>query len=331
MAECPTEIPLAVETKEVKNPSFNSLFLWTLVLTWQIFVNTQATFGQDTTARPVAIDESALTLFSRDLQLSAAAPGLLMTMEINEGDVVEQDQVLASLDQRESKLRLELATLRHNAAIQKRDSTVELRLASEAVTVANQAKKRTDGLEANVASQTERDQVNFEYQRAVLTEEQAKENQILNSIEVDVLASEVRVADLLLDIQSIKAPLGGVVVAIFKRPGEYVQPGEPVIRLVKNDVMRVSALVSLEQSEFIQRDAPVRFIVKPDKQHASERTFLGKVIAVSPENQRENNSSVPVLAEIQNAERTLKANVTGTLEIYIPEQTASSVDSGSSK
>lgn len=292
---------------------------------------TPATCAQVNSARPVAIDESALTLFSRDLQLSASSPGLLMNLDVNEGDVVEQDRVLASLDRREMELRLELSKLRYKAAIQKRDSTVELRLASEAVLVASEAKKRTDSLEANVASQTERDQVNFEYQRAVLTEEQARETQVLNSIDVDVLASEIRVAELLLDIQSITAPLGGVVVAIFKRPGEYVQPGEPIIRLVKNDVMRVSALVSLEESENIERHAPVRFIVKPDKQHSTARIFTGRVLAVSPENQRENMSSVPVLAEIRNTELILKANVTGTLEIYLPDQVASPVEVGPSK
>lgn len=265
---------------------------------------------------PVAVDESALTLFARDLQLSTSAPGLLMSMNVKEGDVVEQGVVLASLDRRELELRVELAKHRHVAALKRRDSTVELRLAAAAVSTASNAKVRMDQLTGDAASQTERDQVHFEFQRAVLTEEQAQENQILNAIEVDVLENEIRVAEHLLDIQAIKAPVGGVVVAILKRPGEYVQMGESVIRLVKNDVMRVSALVTLDAAEHIPRDAPVRFLVKPSKHDAVERLYHGRVILVSPENLRENASAVPVLAEIDNPERILKANVTGRLEIF---------------
>jgi hypothetical protein len=92
--------------------------------------------------------------------------------------------------------------------------------------------------------------------------------------------------------------------------------GEPVIRLIKNDVMRVSALVALEDAERIQRNAAVRFIVKAQQHDSIERLYHGRVILVSPENQRENHSSVPVLAEIDNPERTLKANITGRLEIF---------------
>lgn len=61
----------------------------------------------------VAIDESALTLFSQDLQLSASTPGLLMALQVTEGDIVEKDAVLAHLDSREAQLRLALSKHRH--------------------------------------------------------------------------------------------------------------------------------------------------------------------------------------------------------------------------
>lgn len=186
---------------------------------------------------------------------------------------------------------------------------------------AQKNKRRNDQLPQEAISEAERDQANFEYQRAVRTEEQAKENQLLNAIEVDVLQTEILVAEHLLNILSIQSPVEGVVAAIYKRPGEYVQAGEPVARVVKNDVLRVSALVTLNDAERIERGAAVRFIASKTDEHQQEpRIYLGRVISVSPENQREDRSSVPVLAEIENPGRILKANVSGTLEILATKQ-----------
>jgi len=269
----------------------------------------------------VAIDESALTLFSQDLQLSASTPGLLMALQVTEGDILEKDAVLAHLDSREAQLRLALSKHRHAAAVKRSESTVELRLAEEALHFARKNKSRNDQLPQEAISEAERDQANFEYQRAVRTEEQAKENQLLNAIEVDVLQNEILVAEHLLNILSIQSPVEGVVAAIYKRPGEYVQAGEPVARVVKNDVLRVSALVTLNDAERIERGAAVRFIASKTDEHQQEPSiYLGRVISVSPENQREDRSSVPVLAEIENPGRILKANVSGTLEILATKQ-----------
>lgn len=275
-------------------------------------------FGQEADSQPIAVDAAALTLFAQDLQLSAASPGLLSELAVNEGDIAEKHAVLAGLDRRETDLRIELAKQRHMAAVHRRDSTVELRLAAESVAIATRSKGRTDELPENSVSQLERDQANFEFQRALLGEEQAKENRILSAVEAAALEQEIRLAEQLLDMQSIKAPVRGVVVAVYKRPGEYVQAGEPVLRLVKNDVMRVSALVTVEQAEAIQRGSRVRFI-SGDSQTHKERAvtvYTGRVLLVSPENQRENRSSVPILAEIDNPGGVLKANISGTLEIY---------------
>jgi len=282
--------------------------------------------GQELRNKPIAVDASAMTLFAQDLQLSAAAPGLLSDLGVSEGDVVEGQAILASLDRREMELRVELAKQRHVAAVNRRDSTVELRLAAESVTIARKNKQRMDDLIEQAVSQSERDQTNFEYQRAMLGEEQAHENRILNSIEVDVLQHEIRLAEQLLDMQLIKAPVKGLVVAVFKRPGEYVQAGEPVLRLVKNDVMRVSALVTVEEAAGIERGFPVRFLSGENRSDHSIAPVVatGRVLMVSPENLRENRSSVPIIAEIDNPAGLLKANISGTLEIYQGEAVVSS-------
>ncbi|MDP1560104.1 MAG: HlyD family efflux transporter periplasmic adaptor subunit, partial [Pirellulaceae bacterium] len=268
---------------------------------------TERLVAQQIPTEVVAVDESALTLFSQDLQLSASTPGLLMTLQVTEGDIVEKDAVLAQLDWREAQLRLALAKHRHAAAVKRSESMVELGLAEDALRFAQKNKNRNDQLPEKAISVTERDQADFEYQRAIRTEQQAKENQLLNAIEVDVLQNEILVAEHWLSILSIQSPVEGVVAAIYKRPGEYVQAGEPVARVVKNDVLRVSALVTLNDAERIERGAAVRFIVSKTDEHQQEaRIYQGRVISVSPENQREDRSSVPVLAEIENPGRILK-------------------------
>ena len=303
--------------------TMNKIGWWRGLLLVVVLLGSPAerSIAQQIPADVVAVDEAALTLFSQDLQLSASTPGLLMTLQVTEGEIVGKDEILAHLDSREAQLRLTLSKHRHAAAVKRSESTVELRLAEEALQLARKNKSRNDQLPQEAISEAERDQANFEYQRAIRTEEQAKESQLLNAIEVDVLQTEILVAEHLLNILSIQSPVEGVVVAIYKRPGEYVQAGEPVARVVKNDVLRVSALVTLNDAERIERGAAVRFIAGKTDEHQQEpRIYLGRVIAVSPENQREDRSSVPVLAEIENPGRVLKANVSGTLEILATKQ-----------
>jgi multidrug efflux pump subunit AcrA (membrane-fusion protein) len=54
-----------------------------------------------------------------------------------------------------------------------------------------------------------------------------------------------------LDRRQIKAPLGGVVVQTYRKPGEWVEPGEKVVRILRLDRLRVEAFVMARD---LQRD-----------------------------------------------------------------------------
>jgi multidrug resistance efflux pump len=96
------------------------------------------------------------------------------------------------------------------------------------------------------------------------------------------------------------ASLDGVVVQLLKHPGEWLQAGEPVLRLVRMDRVRVEGFVdaSLYGDDEVA-DQPVRVFVA--RQRGQRETFSGKIVFVNP--LIEASGNYRVWAEVENRQR----------------------------
>src|SRR5690606_16597676 len=98
------------------------------------------------------------------------------------------------------------------------------------------------------------------------------------------------------------APLDAVVVEIKRRPGEWVEPGQSVARLIRVDKLRAEAFVAATAVSHSLKGAPVAFTVDlPDAKGAS---FTGAVVFVDPEIDPVNGQA-RVWAEIDNPDLRL--------------------------
>jgi macrolide-specific efflux system membrane fusion protein len=101
---------------------------------------------------------------------------------------------------------------------------------------------------------------------------------------------------------------------VSRQPGEWVDPGSVVLRLIQLDRLRVEGFVSAEQATAMQRGQRVR-IVFPDK---VGEPVSGEITFVSPEVEPV-NQQVRIWAEFDNPERRIRPGLVASMEVEAPK------------
>jgi macrolide-specific efflux system membrane fusion protein len=109
----------------------------------------------------------------------------------------------------------------------------------------------------------------------------------------------------------IIAPIGGIVTQVNRQRGEWVQPGQPIVRILRLDQVRAEGLASAHEVDGQLLGRPVKLTVELGQKPVE---FSGKVVFVSPEVDPV-NGQVRVWAEIDNRELKLRPGQHGSLTI----------------
>jgi macrolide-specific efflux system membrane fusion protein len=249
--------------------------------------------------RDVAILQNCLISLIEDIDLASQEDGLLTSIEAREGMHVQKDMQLAQVDDREAQARHSAAVSAHRRAKTEAENDVNIRFAEASAEAA-----RADydqGLEVNakvpnsvVVSEMRRRKLAWD--KAVLSIEQARMEQQKARHEMEAKAEEMQLAKLGIDRRKIVSPLGGLVVAVKKRPGAWITKGEPLLRLVRMDRLRVAGHVNAAHYgpyEVAGRAVTIRALLERGR---SER-FTGKITFVHPE---QSGGDYLVWAEVDN-------------------------------
>jgi len=173
--------------------------------------------------------------------LSPRVDGLVAELLVDDGDYVEQDQVLVKLDPVISEVQL----ARASAALQEAQARLKdaRRRRDEAAELAD------DKLVASTV-----------YDSAVAEVE-------INEASVKRLEAELRQQRELLSRHSIRAPFKGVVGRKEVEIGQWVQRGAPVMDIFESDVLRVDVPVPQAYFNRVNEGTPalVRFDSNPEK------------------------------------------------------------------
>jgi macrolide-specific efflux system membrane fusion protein len=101
-------------------------------------------------------------------------------------------------------------------------------------------------------------------------------------------------------------------VQVHHRRGEWVQPGEKVLRILRLDRLRAEGFVDARNLERELLDAPVKVRVSLPGQPEAE--FSGRVVFVSPEIDPV-NSQVRIWADIENPKLELRPGLRAAMTI----------------
>ena len=155
--------------------------------------------------------------------------------------------------------------------------------------------------------------------RRELELKQAEDGAQIASITQHLREHDVAVAQRELERRAIKSPLAGVVVQILRHKGEWVVPGDKVVRVLRIDRLRVEGFIAARDLHRSLHGAPAMVTVTlPNQQPVEVR---GKVVFVSPEIDIV-NQQVLVWAEIENAgpQFVLRPGMKATLAIELPDK-----------
>lgn len=260
--------------------------------------------------------ESALLTLIEHADISARDAGPLVHREIAEGTTVDSDAVLGKIDDQEPRIQLERARIELKIAQKLVENDIKVRFARKSHEVAQAELKRSlESVEKfpKSISQTELDRLRLLADKAALEIEQATVDHEQALLSRDLKQNELDRMTLLLDRRLIKAPFPGMVVQWKKQRGEWVEPGTPVVRLIRLNRLRAEAFVA---SKLVSPQAVGRGVTLlvdlPDKPRAR---FPGRLVFVDPEIDPVNNQ-VRIWAEIDNGSLILRPGQTAELVLH---------------
>ena len=256
--------------------------------------------------------------------VSAETGGALLWFTPVEGQQVAPGTLLGVIDT--TRLALDRDQLgAQRTAVRARVPEAERQIGVLAVQreIAARAYARTRRLFAEQAATAQQlDQAERDYR--VLGEQMAAARAQRTSVTQDVAASDARVAQIAERIAKsrISAPFSGTVLATYARAGEFVQPGQPLLRLANLDTLTLRAYVT--EPQLAQLRLGQRVQVSVDRGEGSRLAMPGTVSWISakaeftptPVQTREERADLVYAIKIRVPNRS------GTLKIGMPADVA---------
>lgn len=199
-------------------------------------------------AEPVV---DALVKFKEDILLPAKEAGVLIKLGVVEGAQVQKGQDIGQIDDSEPQMQKKVARYSRDAAYKRAADDVEIRFAKAQAAVAQadfEQLEETNRIAARAVTAVELRAKKLEWDRAVLAIEKSGKDQDLSKYEAYTKQAELEAADLAISRRKIAAPFDGEVIEIQRKQDEWVNPGDPILRLARRDVMHVEGAV--EQRDF---------------------------------------------------------------------------------
>jgi multidrug resistance efflux pump len=159
---------------------------------------------------------------------------------------VQAGDVLGKIYDSEAQILKRAAEFGLTAAVKRWENDVQIRYAKASADVARakyEKMKQANKIAVDAVSEIEVLQAKLEWDAAVLSIEKSEHEQDLAKYDAYSKRAERDAAQLALERRTIRALFNGEVVDIKRRQGEWVNPGDPILRLVSLDMMWVDGWV----------------------------------------------------------------------------------------
>ncbi len=239
--------------------------------------------GPTSAAQRVQLKQCLVSLI-HDVEVPAREAGVLTKVEVHEGQEVKAQEPLAQVDDERARAQRQVAEhqLQHAEATAANDVNVRYSKAASNVSQAEVAEaEEANRTSAGAVAAAEVRRLQLTSRRAALGIEQAESERHLNDLASKVRAAELRAAESDVQRRVVVAPVAGMVVEVFKEPGEWVQAGEAILRIVQLQRLRVEGYVHAEQLG-CNEVAGCQVTVAVRRQRGRIAQFTGKVVFVNP-------------------------------------------------
>ncbi len=301
-----------------------------IILSWQllrdlvmrlIYRSIVSVFAASAFALPVApADELAVSrgrLLSDQAQaglicnvtIAASVPGEVATVDVSEGDAVNDGDRLALLDDELAQAEYLAAEKAFEAAELQANNDVDARFAIRTLDVRQREYQQSEAANKTyrgTVSDTELDRLHLVVDQARLGIEQALHEQKVSAAQAGEKQAAVDAASVRFRKHAMIAPRAAVVAEVFVQPGQRVDAGEPIARLIDLKTLKVECLVDADQASQIAVGEPIGF------HHSSNLVCKGQIDFVSPE-VHPVTGQVRILATVDNEDGKLRPGTRGRL------------------
>lgn len=240
------------------------------------------------------------------ITVAAARGGVLAFVKSEEGHEVKLSELIA-------KVKDEVAAAQFATADKTARNDIEIRFAGKSADLAQLEYMK--GLQANgllpgTVTDIEIKRLKLAWERAALQKENAEK-------EHDIAGSKRDEAGELLQTHVVETPIAGLVTKVYKRTGEAVREGDPIVDIVNSDRMRVSGYVPFRDISrvrpgdkvLVKLDIPGVEVPEEDEHFEGRITFIDVAVQkVNPE--------VRVYAEVINRGGVLRDGAVAKMVIY---------------
>lgn len=251
-----------------------------------------SSFSADRTA-PAPIDDSSdpwhvsdcVIAANRIIDVAAQEAGMILEVKVKENQQVKKGDLLAQIDDRQAVAARNVAQYKVVAAEKEAGNQISVDYATAKNWVAEKAYEK--GVDANkrvpgTTPELELQKLKLEVVASRLEIQHAQYQLAIAAINVDVRKAELEAAKVDVERRKVLAPWDGEIVRRLREEGEWVKPGDPVIRLVQMDRMVIEPYLDatrLAPAEVDQRPVSVTVTLA----NGQKATFEGQVTAVNPE------------------------------------------------
>ena len=250
--------------------------------------------------------ESVLLAPIQEVEVPAQESGLLRRLTVAEGAMIKEGELLAQIDDTDVKLEMTRAEIELDNSRRNAGNDIKVRVAVKAAEVAAAELQR--GLESQKrypksVSETEIDRLRLGADHAKLQVEQAKYDFETAQLALRVQENQVQRAARQVERRKILAPASGRVVQRFREQGEWIEPGQPIARVLCID--RLKAVGSLDARQLSEDPTGRPVILKLEPPGARPVEFRGRVAFVHSE-VNPVNGQLDFWAEIENSDLQLR-------------------------
>ncbi len=226
--------------------------------------------------------DKCLVFAGESIEIPSQDSGSIASLLVHENESVNANQVLAKLEGEIARLEKDAAGLQARVALSEAQDTSEIRLAQAFVEETKMQSEQYEEMAAkgNVSP--------TDFRQRQLTAKQAEVRLIQSNtakqqrdLKAQLAQSALVLSQQKLDRLILRSPISGTVVRIDHRPGEWIQAGTTVVKIVRLDEVRIDCFIDDEQ---IERDRLIGKTVKvTSKRGETESLFSGRITSYDQE------------------------------------------------
>lgn len=284
-------------------------------LSWGLACLALFAIAEQATGADEIVVSSTLLKIIESVEVPAQQAGTLQSVKPQAGTIVDRGEVVAQIEDAEKRLEVEQAKVERDIAQREAENDINVRFAEKSLEVATAELLRSEealAIAEKSVSQTEMDRLRLVVEKSRLEIEQSQEKIAIARLTAQLRETELMRISTQLAKHQIKSPIEGMVVSVFRRAGEWVEPSDSVVKVVRIDRLRAEGFIKTEEALIGLIGSPAKVTVEIPRQDPI--VAEGKVTFVDPEVDPV-NGQVRVWIELENEDLKLRPGLRAAMTI----------------